>query len=382
MYSELAKEQCHQSEDKAPHLTGSKGYTRIIGPSRNSELGSFARERLSSAGLLSIAEQVSSGLPLSRQDAEQLLAAPLPMLAKLCEIQPSAFDLVSAGAFPLQPVIYFPLMQELENSSAEDVARALSEYAQKTCDTYQPKAVPAVTIDRWHGTATREKLFAALRLFRDSAPSFRFFGPTTGELKLMLCPDGSQPIESALDTTVFAELLACGIDTLEGGGDLRIHRAAAEAGMNVVFTHSLTRTRLARFHRDTTDQKPNDTRESYTFLDEIFQLRERLLPTGRFMAWLPWSPILSDMGLPQAEAPLGLEILTSIALARLLLPEIPVVRAPVSLLGPKLAEAALHFGANDLGLAALDTTSAEQLGLLRYRAVLDFLSTSLEERTV
>jgi len=74
-------------------------------------------------------------------------------------------------------------------------------------------------------------------------------------------------------------------------------------------------------------------------------------------AAVAWYPIL-DEPLDQlgggAGGFTGVEVLRAIALARLLLPAEIEVRAPLALLGPKLAQVALDFGASHLGYVAFD----------------------------
>lgn len=89
--------------------------------------------------------------------------------------------------------------------------------------------------------------------------------------------------------------------------------------------------------------------------------------------------MLLDRSQPKEAAPLGLEIARAIAIARLVLPEVPLVRAPISLLGAKLAHIALYCGAQDLGYIALDMTAAEQSGLLRLQDIVgEFLVDEME----
>ena len=91
---------------------------------------------------------------------------------------------------------------------------------------------------------------------------------------------------------------------------------------------------------------------SKSFVDELLLVRRELAPAGKVTAWFPWAVSSSST-----------QLIRAIALGRLALRSVPRIRAPLSLLGPNVAQAALEFGANDVGFAAVDSYTAQGLGI-------------------
>ena len=83
-------------------------------------------------------------------------------------------------------------------------------------------------------------------------------------------------------------------------------------------------------------------------VDHLIRLREQQDESGGFQAFiaLPFHP--ANTPLKDLPGPTGVDILKTIAAARLLLDNIPHIKAYWVMLGPKLTQTALHFGADDL----------------------------------
>jgi hypothetical protein len=91
-----------------------------------------------------------------------------------------------------------------------------------------------------------------------------------------------------------------------------------------------------------------------SFCRRLIALRGEVSPGGPKVFWYPivGEPLDRD-GRCQGDSS-GEEVLRGIALARLLLPAEFIVQAPLAVLGPKLAQVALDFGASHLGYVAFD----------------------------
>jgi hypothetical protein len=91
-----------------------------------------------------------------------------------------------------------------------------------------------------------------------------------------------------------------------------------------------------------------------SFCRTLFATRGELSPTGAAIFWYPIvsRPLDRDQGSDGDFT--GTEVLRAIALARLILPAVVEVQAPLATLGPKVAQVALEFGATHLGYVALD----------------------------
>ncbi len=83
-------------------------------------------------------------------------------------------------------------------------------------------------------------------------------------------------------------------------------------------------------------------------IDHLIRLRELQDETGGFLAFIPLPFHPENTGFPELHGPSGVEDLRTIAISRLMLDNIPHIKAFWIMLGLKLAQVALHFGADDL----------------------------------
>lgn len=356
-------------------------------------LGAFAYEALRSEGLEGIAELITLGAQLDEAQGDALQRASLPALGKLLELQ----QLVRAherghDRLPVRRrfILYTPFAETIERSGRDAAIREcgtrLIELAQKAAPSFDEPGkhqhdTLLIALDRWVGDFTNDSLLGAvaelLKSLRENIETLSpfvvgFFGPTTGELKQML--RGRDSVPSRLITAeipglqqLLARLRAAGIESIEGGGDLTVLHTALTSGLDVTVTHDLSRFRLAAHGAQPTAER--------SLLSSLLEARARLcddiesraatrngVPAGRWRCWYPWLPSALDSTF-RADAPLGLEVVTAVALARLLVPDLDYVGAPLSLCGPNATEVAHHFGANDIGFIAPDAESAAHLGV-------------------
>jgi aminodeoxyfutalosine synthase len=83
-------------------------------------------------------------------------------------------------------------------------------------------------------------------------------------------------------------------------------------------------------------------------VDHLLALREQQDISGGFSAFIPLSFHPANTGLEDLSPTTGLDDLRVIAASRLLLDNFPHIKAYWVMLGPKLAQVALNFGADDL----------------------------------
>ncbi len=158
-------------------------------------------------------------------------------------------------------------------------------------------------------------------------------------------------LEGVTTREVLTRLKAAGLQMLPGGGAevfdpevrrqicprkidadewLRIHGEAHGLGLS-------TNATLLFGHLETRAQR----------VDHLLRLREQQDRTHGFTCFIPL-PFLTENSRLRIDQPLdGLEELRTIAVSRLLLDNIPHVKAYWVMLGVKQAQAALHFGADD-----------------------------------
>jgi aminodeoxyfutalosine synthase len=83
-------------------------------------------------------------------------------------------------------------------------------------------------------------------------------------------------------------------------------------------------------------------------VDHLVRLREQQEKSGGFQCFIPLAFYPPETKLSHLPGPSGVDSLKTIAVSRLMLDNIPHIKAYWVMLGKKLAQTALHYGANDL----------------------------------
>lgn len=101
----------------------------------------------------------------------------------------------------------------------------------------------------------------------------------------------------------------------------------------------------------------------------MVRVREQQDATGGFTAFIPWSfqPRNTDLGGDTAG---GVEYLKTLAVARIMLDNVPSIQASWVTQGAKIAQIALSFGANDFGSTMLEENVVRAAGV-NYRIALE-----------
>lgn len=165
---------------------------------------------------------------------------------------------------------------------------------------------------------------------------------------------------------VLARLKEAGLDSLPGGGAeilvnrvrqaISPHKISWEEWMEVMrCAHSLgmkTTATMMFGHVETPEER----------ILHIIRVRELQDQTGGFTAFIPWSfqPQNTALG---GETATGLDYLRTLAVARLLLDNVPNLQASWVTQGAKLAQIALFFGANDFGSTMLEENVVRAAGV-------------------
>jgi cyclic dehypoxanthinyl futalosine synthase len=97
-------------------------------------------------------------------------------------------------------------------------------------------------------------------------------------------------------------------------------------------------------------------------LEHLFKIRDLQDRTGGFTAFIPWTfqPENTSLSVPKATSA---EYLRLLALSRLVLDNIPNIQASWVTQGPKIAQVALKFGANDLGSTMIEENVVAAAGV-------------------
>ncbi len=94
----------------------------------------------------------------------------------------------------------------------------------------------------------------------------------------------------------------------------------------------------------------------------MLRIRETQDQTGGFTAFIPWSfaPKHTELG---GEGSTGVDYLRTLAVARLMLDNVPNIQASWVTQGAKMAQVALRFGANDFGSTMLEENVVRAAGV-------------------
>jgi len=97
-------------------------------------------------------------------------------------------------------------------------------------------------------------------------------------------------------------------------------------------------------------------------IEHLFRIRDLQDRTGGFTAFIPWTfqPDNTRIAVPKATSA---EYLRLLALSRLVLDNVPNIQASWVTQGPKIAQVALKFGANDLGSTMIEENVVAAAGV-------------------
>ncbi len=318
--------------------------TQAISKTMNNSMldicGEFSYNLLKKNNLLEIAENIFCLKSLNRSQAETLLNVPLPFLLKLAEIRkpPPNTDL-------LTPVLYLPLASSLEKSSSLVIAEVFSEEIQLHLKTFKKLSIALDQLETKFDQAifieTLENIFSKfpkrLEIYSLSARTISTTPSPNRKNFITFLQQYSNKI--TINSLTPSEL-----------------KLIKDAGFDIAYVQTLS---------SSTENKKNRDK---TFLDQLSEIQKKLSPN--LESWQPQFNYELDKLPLQENAALGLEILSKICLARLVLPHTKQIKAPLSILGSKLANVALEFGATHLGFAAVDENSAKNLQLPLYQRTL------------
>ncbi len=154
------------------------------------------------------------------------------------------------------------------------------------------------------------------------------------------------------DDEVIGQLKVAGMDSCPGGG-AEIFR---EPTRSMLCAHKCDAARWlslsGKVHR--VGLKTNATmlyghiESTEDRVDHFVQLREQQDTSGGFQCFIPLAFYPEDTKLSHLPGPSGVDSLKTIAVSRLMLDNFPHIKAYWVMLGKRLAQVALHYGANDL----------------------------------
>ena len=197
-----------------------------------------------------------------------------------------------------------------------------------------------------HPSLPYEYYLELLRTIKDEKPNLHVKGFTMIELDEIARLAG-KPIEEVLP-----ELREAGLDSCPGGGaevlSPRVHKKLyngklpperwLETTRKVHAAGYKTNATMLFGHIESTDER----------LDHLVQLRQLQDETGGFMQFIPLVFHPDNTPLQRLGKTTGTDALRTIAISRLMLDNFPHVKAYWIMTGIKIAQIALHFGADDI----------------------------------
>jgi cyclic dehypoxanthinyl futalosine synthase len=154
-----------------------------------------------------------------------------------------------------------------------------------------------------------------------------------------------------------ARLKEAGLDSIPGGGaEILVDRVRREISPKKIGWEGWAAVmgEAARLGMPTTATMMFGSRETPAeIVEHLFRVRELQAAGGSFTAFIPWTyqPGNTELG---GKTATGVEYLKVLALARIVLDNIPNIQASWVTQGAKMAQVALFFGANDLGGTMLE----------------------------
>jgi cyclic dehypoxanthinyl futalosine synthase len=154
-----------------------------------------------------------------------------------------------------------------------------------------------------------------------------------------------------------ARLHVAGLQSLPGGGaEILVDAVRSEVSPNKIGWQewaAVMRAAHALGMPTTATMMFGAKERAEDIVEHLFRVREQQAATGGFTAFIPWTyqPGNTELG---GETASGVEYLKVLALARIVLDNIPNLQASWVTQGAMLAQVALFFGANDLGGTMLE----------------------------
>jgi len=97
-------------------------------------------------------------------------------------------------------------------------------------------------------------------------------------------------------------------------------------------------------------------------IEHLFRIRELQDKTGGFTAFIPW-PFQPKNTRIDAPGTTGMEYIALLAISRIFLDNIANIQASWVTQGPKIAQIALYFGANDFGSTMIEENVVAATGV-------------------
>jgi cyclic dehypoxanthinyl futalosine synthase len=171
---------------------------------------------------------------------------------------------------------------------------------------------------------------------------------------------------------VLLKLAGAGLDSLPGAAEILVDRVR-----RIVSPHKLTTAQWLEVMREA-HSIGMQTTATMTFgmmetkrerIEHLLKIRDLQDETKGFKAFIPWTFSPKNTEFSNLPASGGVDYLKMVAIARIILDNIPNIQAGWVTEGVKLAQIALFFGANDLGGTLIEEKVIEATGISHQMSV-------------
>jgi cyclic dehypoxanthinyl futalosine synthase len=166
--------------------------------------------------------------------------------------------------------------------------------------------------------------------------------------------------------TVLRRLQAAGLDSVPGGGaeilDNRVRQLISPDKISWLQWMEVMTTAHQLGMKTTATMMFGHVETMAERILHMVRIREAQDQTGGFTAFIPWSFATDNTELG-GEGSTGADYLRTLAVARLMLDNVPNIQVSWVTQGPKMAQVALCFGANDFGSTMLEENVVRSAGV-------------------
>ncbi len=168
-------------------------------------------------------------------------------------------------------------------------------------------------------------------------------------------------------SSVIARLKAAGLDSIPGGGaEILVDEVRQRVSPNKCSTAEWLGV-MEEAHkqglRTTATMMFGHEEEPRQRLEHLFALRDLQDRTGGFTAFIPWAFQPKNTAIQRSHPETPVAYLRLLAVSRLVLDNFDNVQASWVTMGPKVAQLALHFGANDFGSTMIEENVVAATGV-------------------
>ncbi|MDA8441504.1 MAG: dehypoxanthine futalosine cyclase [Peptococcaceae bacterium] len=165
---------------------------------------------------------------------------------------------------------------------------------------------------------------------------------------------------------VIGRLKAAGLDSIPGGGaeilDDRVRKHISPRKIGWEQWMEVMETAHGLGMKTTVTMVIGSVESMQERINHFMHIRATQDRTGGFTAFIPWSFALANTELGGEETT-GVDYLRTLAIARIMLDNVPNVQASWVTQGAKMAQVALRFGANDFGSTMLEENVVRAAGV-------------------